>query len=79
MTNISVAVPDEVRRIIEKDSAFLVPRDLTGVLHTSDMAIRAQARAGMLGFPTLIVGRRVKIPKIPFLRWLGYEITLEED
>lgn len=78
MDRISVAVPDEIRAIIDKPAAYLVATEVGPVLQLSDSAIRAQARAGRLPFPAVVVGQRVRIPKIPFLRWMGYEIKQEE-
>lgn len=42
------------------------------VLKCSPHSIRvtARARPEMLGFPTIVMGHRVRIPRIPFLRFL---------
>ena len=79
MQTVSVGVPDQIRAIIDKPRAYLVATEVGPVLNLSDPAIRAQARAGMLPFPAVVVGQRVRIPKIPFLRYLGYDISIKED
>lgn len=75
---ISIGVPEAVRMAAEKPRAYLVATDIAPILGLSDATIRAQARAGMLPFPTVVVGQRVRIPKMPFLRWMGYEIEQKE-
>ena len=79
MQRVTVTVPDEIRAIIDKPSAYLVATEVGPVLQLSDPAIRAQARAGKLPFPAVVVGQRVRIPKIPFLRYLGYDVKIKED
>ena len=77
MAAVNVTIPAEIQRIIDKPSAYLVATEVGPVLQLSDPAIRAQARAGMLPFPAVVVGQRVRIPKIPFLRWLGYDVKVD--
>ena len=36
------------------------------------------ARGWRLPFPAVVVGQRVRIPKVPFLRWMGDEIKQKE-
>ena len=79
MERISVAVPEEIRAIIDKPAAYLVATEVGPVLHLSDPAIRAQARAGRLPFPAVVIGQRVRIPKIPFLRYLGYDVAIQTE
>lgn len=54
------------------DEEVLTPAQVASVLHTDPTAIRLAARRfpERLGFPTLCVGSRVKIPRQAFLRWL---------
>lgn len=37
-----------------------------------DLARNEETRAG-LGFPVIVAGRTTLIPKVPFLRFMGYE------
>lgn len=57
--------------------AFLIPRQVAPLIHCSPYAINVAAHDPQarqrLGFPVMITGRRVKIPRIPFLRAMGYE------
>ena len=57
------------------DRDFLTCDQVAHVLGAHPDTIRGQAqeRPGLLGFPVCCVGRRVKIPKVPFLRFMGYE------
>lgn len=60
---------DDVRAI---DREYLLPREVAEVLGTDGQSIRVTARQApeRLGFPTICVGHRVKIPKRAFIRWL---------
>lgn len=62
--------------LIASDKAFFTPGDVSGVLRTTDQYIRICARQQpqVLGFPTCIMGSRVKIPRIPFLRFCGVDL-----
>lgn len=62
--------------LIACDKPFLTPGDVCGVLKTTDQQIRicARQRPELLGFPTCIMGNRVKIPRIPFLQFCGVQV-----
>lgn len=55
------------------DKPFFTAEDIAGVLGCDPHAIRvcAHQRPELLGFSVIIMGNRVKIPKIPFLRYMG--------
>lgn len=55
--------------------AMLRPVDVAPIIKCDPQWVRdmARERPEALGFPTLVVGNRVKIPRIPFLRFLGYD------
>lgn len=59
---------------------MLRPVDVAPIIGCDPQWVRDTARSNpeALGFPALVVGSRVKIPRIPFLRYLGYN-TREED
>ena len=63
---------DEIRA---SDKAYLLPVDVAGILECDPQCIRILARTDRdaLGFPVCVVGRRTKIPRIPFLRFMGLE------
>lgn len=58
------------------DREFFTPQDVCGVLGADPQTIRiaARQRPEWLGFPVILVGNRVKIPRIPFLRYMGVAI-----
>lgn len=64
-----------LEEIRASDKPFLTPADVAGVLAADAQSIRLQAREfpEALGFPVICVGNRTKIPRKPFLRFLGEE------
>lgn len=52
---------------------FLTPCEVAPVLGCDPHTIRIQARGdpAALGFPVSVCGNRVKIPRVPFLRFMG--------
>ncbi len=50
----------------------LTPAQIAPVLHLDQDTIRGQARTcpELLGFPVVVAGNRVKIPKRPFLMFM---------
>ena len=60
--------------IIASNKLYLTPSDVASILHCDPQCIRAQAQADpvKLGFPVIVIGTRVRIPRIPFLMYLGY-------
>lgn len=51
----------------------LTPADIADVLNADPQDIRVQARTApeKLGFPVIIIKSRTKIPRVPFLRFMG--------
>ena len=60
---------EELRQV---DREWLTPKQIAGCLGCNPYAINQQAAsdAGKLGFPIIMVGRRVKIPKRAFIRFM---------
>lgn len=54
---------------------YLTPKDVAGCLGCTAYAINQQAaaNAGKLGFPVIMVGKRVKIPRKAFIRFMEGE------
>lgn len=56
----------------EIDKPFLTPEDISGVLGSNPQTIRVTAhqRPDLIGYPFTFAGNRMKIPRIPFLRFV---------
>lgn len=54
------------------DRDFLLPAEAAGPLACDPQYIRAAARQNpaLLGFPVIVIGNRVKIPRKPFINFL---------
>lgn len=59
-------------QIAEMDSEVLTPAQVASILHLDQDTIRGQAREApwLLGFPVICAGNRVKVPRLPFLRFM---------
>lgn len=66
-----------IQEMQQSDRTFLRPADVAEVLQCDPQCIRILARTDrdQLGFPVCVVGKRTKIPRIPFLRFMGMEVT----
>ena len=64
---------DDIRKI---DREYLTPAQVAEVLGCDPQGIRvwARQRPEGLGFPVCLVGSRVKIPRVPFLRFMGVDV-----
>lgn len=60
---------DEIRA---SDKTMLTPADIAPVLGADAQDIRVQARMApeRLGFNVAVVGTRVKVPRLAFIRWM---------
>lgn len=63
---------DEIK---SSDKTVLTANDVAPVLRCDPQCIRIMARENplLLGFPVTVTGRRTKIPRLPFLRYMGVE------
>lgn len=52
---------------------FVSADDIAPILGCDGQSIRSQAQANptKLGFPVIVIGRRVRIPRVPFLNFIG--------
>ena len=57
--------------IKESTKPYLLAKDVAEVLGSDQQTIRVSAKLGVLGFPVFYTGNRLKIPRIPFLRYMG--------
>lgn len=55
------------------DDEFITPAQAALAIGCNAQSIRISARLnpGGLGFPVSILGRRVRIPRVPFLQWIA--------
>ena len=65
-----------LRNIKDIDSEFLTAAEVATAMHIAPQKLREQAKAdpSKIGFPVAVVGKRVLIPRIPFLKWLGEDV-----
>lgn len=70
----------DLEKIKASEKIFLTPAEVAPVLGCDPQTIRHAAREQpeLLGFPCMVIGTRTKIPRIPFLRFLGIETTETE-
>ena len=66
----------DVSEIKSSTKLFLTPADIAPVLGSDPHTVRctAKQRPELLGFEFTFIGNRMKIPRIPFLRFLGENI-----
>lgn len=61
----------------DKDEMYLTPKEAAAVIGCDPYKINVMARTEegrqRLGFPVMCIGKWIKIPRIPFLRYLGWE------
>ena len=64
-----------LEEIESMDALTLTPAQVASVLNCDPQVVRISAknRPDLLGFPVICVGNRVKIPRIPFLRFVKGE------
>lgn len=59
--------------IRSSDKAVLLVKDVAPILGCHEHAIRLAAKENDLPFPFFRSGNRVKIPRLPFLKWITGE------
>lgn len=64
---------DEIRN---SDKTMLTPADIAEVLQADpqDIRLSARQRPELLGFPVCVIKSRTKVPRIPFLRFMGVDV-----
>lgn len=58
------------------DREWFTVTEISGVLNANPHTLRvtARQRPDLLGFPVVVAGNRVKVPRIPFLRYMGVNV-----
>lgn len=66
-----------IQEMQKSERTFLLAAEVAEVLGCDPQCIRILARTDRdkLGFPVCVVGKRTKIPRIPFLRFMGVEVS----
>lgn len=65
-------MPPEVTAMLQSSKPTITPSEAARVLSCAPYLLNVKAKSGSLPFPAFFVGNRLKIPRIPFLRYLGY-------
>lgn len=65
-----------LKELLELEREYLTAAQIAGVLGSDPQTIRVAARVDpqRLGFPVVVIGSRVKIPRVPFLRYMGADV-----
>lgn len=60
-------------------SDFITAADIAKIVGSDPQCIRAQAQQdkSKLGFPVVVIGRRVRIPRLPFIAYITGEKSNE--
>lgn len=72
----SITKQEAIQSIVDSDKVFLTPADIAPILGMDPHSIRliARQRPELLKFEFIISGNRTKIPRIPFLRYIGINV-----
>lgn len=72
----SITKQEAIQSIVDSDKVFLTPADVAPILGMDPHSIRliARQRPELLKFEFIISGNRTKIPRIPFLRYIGINV-----
>lgn len=65
-----------VAELLASEKIFLTPSDICCVLESDPQTIRLTAREypERIGFPFTFIGSHMKIPRVPFLRFIGVDV-----
>lgn len=72
----NITKQEAIQAIVDSDKAFLTPADIAPILGLDPHSIRltARQRPELLKFEFILSGNRTKIPRIPFLRYIGINV-----
>ena len=65
-----------LEEMISSTKLFITPADVAPLLESDPHTIRCSAREqpDLVGFAFTMVGNRMKIPRMAFLKWLGLDV-----
>lgn len=68
-----------LEELCASEKLFFTPGDISGVLGANPQTIRvtARQRPDLIKYEFTFVGNRMKIPKIPFLRFMGVDLSVK--
>lgn len=74
---VRMPVPEAVREAIEYPKPYITPAIAAPILGLDPNAFRYMAREGRFNdhFPVYLSRSWVRVPKVPFLRAQGYEVS----
>lgn len=82
-TQTAKSQPATLAALAQMDREFLIPKEVAPILGVSPYAISLMAKSPtervLLGFPVVRVGTRTKIPRIPFLHFMGWKGTIKGE
>ena len=63
---------EDLKKIEESNEAFILCEDIGRLLGITPQCIREQAKKSPqhLGFPVVVVGNSIRIPRVPFLQFV---------
>ena len=64
---------DSINELLASTAATITPAQAAKVLRCSPYRFNVLHKRGELPFPAMMIGNRLKIMRIPFLKYLGYE------
>lgn len=72
----NITKQEAIQAIVDSDKVFLTPADVAPILGMDPHSIRltARQRPELLKFEFILSGNRTKIPRIPFLRYIGINV-----
>lgn len=81
MTDISqMVIMMTLEEIRASEKTVLTPAEVAEVLAADpqDIRVAARTRPELLGFNVAVIGTRVKVPRLAFLRWMEGERWVQE-
>ena len=72
----NITKQEAIQAIVNSDKVFLTPADVAPILGMDPHSIRliARQRPELRKFEFILSGNRTKIPRIPFLRYIGINV-----
>jgi hypothetical protein len=64
---------DAINELLNSTEATITPTQAAKVMRCSPYRFNVLYKLGQLPFPAMLSGNRLKILRIPFLKYLGYE------